>query len=377
MELNKKNIRILLGIITFTVLLTTICMNLSAVFKAVTTVSSVMIPFIIGGCMAFILNVPMTSLENKVLKNIKKEGFRRALALIMTITLVLLVLLLVVSLVIPRITESLAALIQQVPDATQTMIEWIENVAKNNPAIEDIISTLSLTIEELASNLINVSKNGISDILASAVTIMSGTISGIVNSLIGFVFSTYLLLQKEKLIRQGKQVLYAFMNNGRADRIIYICRFSNQTFQNFITGQCLESLILGFMFFVGMLIFRMPYALMISVLIAITSLIPVFGAFIGCVVGAFLILFVNPLQTLWFIVLFFVLQQIEGNLIYPHVVGNSVGLPSIWVLVAVIVGGNLMGVVGMLIFIPLCSVLYALFRERVLKRLEKKKIYTL
>lgn len=374
MELNKKNIRILLGIITFTVLLTTICMNLSVVFKAAVTVGGVMIPFIIGGCMAFILNVPMTSLENIILKNIKNESFKRALAVIMTITLVLLVLLLVVSLVIPRITESIAALIQQIPAATQTMVEWFENAAKDNQEIDDIFSSLSLNIEELASNLMNVSKNGISDVLASAVTIMSGTISGIVNSLIGFVFSIYLLLQKERLIRQGKQVLYAFMTNDMADRIIYICRFSSQTFQNFITGQCLEALILGSMFFAGMLIFRMPYALMISVLIAITSLIPVFGAFIGCVVGAFLILFVNPLQALWFIILFFVLQQIEGNLIYPHVVGNSVGLPSIWVLAAVIVGGNLMGVVGMLIFIPLCSVLYTLFREKVLKRLEKKKM---
>ncbi len=375
MELNKKNIRIILGIITFTVLLATICMNLSVVIKAAATVGNVMIPFMIGGCMAFILNVPMTSLESKVLKNMKNAGFKRVLALIMTIALVLLVLLLVVSLVIPRITESLATLIQQVPAATQTMVEWFENITKDNQETADIFSSFSLNIEEIAGNIMNLSKNWISDVLTSAVTIMSGTISGIVNSLIGFVFSIYLLLQKERLIRQVKQVLYAFMTNDRADRIIYICRFSSQTFQNFITGQCLEALILGSMFFAGMLIFRMPYALMISVLIGITSLIPVFGAFIGCVVGAFLILFVNPLQALWFIILFFVLQQLEGNLIYPHVVGNSVGLPSIWVLTAVIVGGNLMGVAGMLIFIPLCSVLYALFREKVLKRLEKKKIH--
>lgn len=375
MELNRKNIRILLGIITFTVLLTTICMNLSVVFSAAVTVGGVMIPFIIGGCIAFILNVPMTSLENKVFKNIKNEGFKKILALIVTIVLVLLVLLLVVSLIIPRITESLTTLIQQIPTATETMVAWFEKIATDNHEIEELFSSLSFNIEELAGNLMNLSKNGISNVLASAVTIMSGTISGIVNFLIGFVFSIYLLLQKEKLIRQGKQVLYAFMTNDRADRIIYICHFSSQTFQNFITGQCLEALILGSMFFAGMLIFRIPYALMISVLIAVTSLIPVFGAFIGCVVGAFLILFVNPLQALWFIILFFVLQQIEGNLIYPHVVGNSVGLPSIWVLVAVIVGGNLMGIVGMLIFIPLCSVLYALFREKVLRRLEKKKIY--
>lgn len=374
MEFNKKNIHIILGIITFTVLLTTVCMNLTAVFYAAATISTVLLPFIIGGCIAFILNVPMTNLEASIFHRVKNDSLRRTLALILTIALVLFVLLLVVSLVIPRITESLTTLIQQIPVATQAMIEWFEKVAKDNQGIEDFFSAFSLNLKELASNLVSLSKNGASDIFTSALTIMSGTISGIVNSLIGFVFSIYLLLQKEKLVKQGKQVIYAYLTKEKANRIVYILRFSNQTFQNFITGQCLEAFILGSMFFICMFLFRIPYALMISILIAITALIPVFGAFIGCFVGAFLILFVNPLQALWFLILFFVLQQIEGNLIYPHVVGNSVGLPSIWVLVAVIVGGNLMGVVGMLIFIPLCSVLYALLREKVILRLKRNNI---
>ena len=158
-------------------------------------------------------------------------------------------------------------------------------------------------------------------------------------------------------------------------KVLDVCSLSYRTFANFVTGQCLEAVILGTMFFVSMTLLRFPYAMLIGILIAFTALIPIFGAFIGCVVGTFLSLVVDPMRGLAFIVLFLVLQQVEGNLIYPHVVGNSVGLPSIWVLVAVTVGGSLMGVVGMLIFIPLTSVVYALFRQTVYKKLKERNIH--
>ena len=167
--------------------------------------------------------------------------------------------------------------------------------------------------------------------------------------------------------------MHAFLKEKWEKRCLKVCTLTSKTFSNFLTGQCLEALILGSMFFVAMSLFKMPYALLVGVLVAFTALIPIFGAFIGCVVGAFLILLVDPLQALFFVIMFLVLQQIEGNLIYPKVVGNSVGLPSIWVLAAVTIGGSLMGVVGMLIFIPLVSVVYTLFRESVYKRLEQKQ----
>ena len=173
---------------------------------------------------------------------------------------------------------------------------------------------------------------------------------------------------------QARMLLRALLPQKHADRVLYIFSLSYRTFTNFITGQCLEAMILGTMFFVVMSILRFPYALLVGILVAVTALIPIFGAFIGCAIGAFLILVVNPMQALAFVALFLVLQQVEGNLIYPHVVGNSVGLPSIWVLVAVTVGGNLMGLVGMLIFIPLVSVLYTLLREWVYRRLREKKL---
>ena len=188
-------------------------------------------------------------------------------------------------------------------------------------------------------------------------------INGVMTFFIAFVFAIYILIQKETLGRQFMKVCNALLPKKAVEKITHICALSHRTFSRFITGQCLEALILGSMFFVSMAVLRLPYALLIGVLIAFTALIPMVGAFIGCGVGAFLILMVNPMQALFFIGLFLVLQQIEGNLIYPHVVGNSVGLPSIWVLFAVTVGGKLMGIAGMLIFIPLTSVLYSLFRD--------------
>lgn len=189
----------------------------------------------------------------------------------------------------------------------------------------------------------------------------------------GLIFAIYILAGKEKLSGQCRQVIQAFLPQRAAERIFYISGLTNQTFQKFITGQCLEAVILGTIFFVVLHIFRMPYIIPICVFIMLASLIPIVGAFMACIVGTLLILVVNPIQALGFLALFLVIQQIDGNLIYPHVVGNSVGLPSIWVFSAVLVGGKLFGVVGMIVFIPLCSVLYVLFRSEVKKRLPQKR----
>ena len=211
-------------------------------------------------------------------------------------------------------------------------------------------------------------------LVSSGGVLMAGVVSGVSTFVIGLIFSFYVLLQKERLSRQGRQVLYALFPEPWADKALEVLRLSNRTFSSFLSGQCVEAVILGTLFVVAMTLCRMPYALLVGVLIALTALIPVVGAFIGCVVGALLIAVTNPWQAVGFVVLFLVLQQIEGNLIYPHVVGSSVGLPSIWVLAAVTLGGKLMGIAGMLFFIPLCSVLYALFRGFVKDRLKERNI---
>ena len=215
-------------------------------------------------------------------------------------------------------------------------------------------------------------RSGATSILSSAFSTVMSVFSGVADTFVAFVFACYLLLQKEKLALQCRKAIYALLHRKWADRIVEVASLSRRIFSSFITGQCTEAVILGTMFFIAMSILNMPYALLVGCTIAVTALIPIVGAFIGCGLGAFLLLMVSPMQALIFVAMFLVLQQVEGNLIYPHVVGSSVGLPSIWVLAAVSIGGSLMGVAGMLIFIPLTSVVYTLFRQFVYQRLREK-----
>lgn len=208
--------------------------------------------------------------------------------------------------------------------------------------------------------------------VVSTINVAGSAISGIVSAVVGFVFAIYILLQKERLGRQVRMIAYSLLPEKAADKFFKISNMTSDTFSKFLSGQCLEACILGSMFAIVLAIFRMPYVALISVLIAFTALIPIVGAFIGCVIGAFLIFMISPVKAVWFVVIFLVLQQIEGNFIYPKVVGSSVGLPAIWVLAVVTVGGKLMGVIGMLVMIPLSSVLYAIFREFIYNKLKTK-----
>lgn len=240
--------------------------------------------------------------------------------------------------------------------------------------LENIQFDFNIDWQKTIIDLISFLQNGAGNVLNTTFNVAASIFSGLVTGFLAIVFSFYLLLNKEKLGSQVKQILYACLKEEHADYLVRVGNMANRTFSNFLSGQCLEAVILGSLFFITMSILQFPYALMISVLIAFTALIPVFGAFIGCFIGAFLILLVNPIRAIWFVVLFLCLQQFEGNVIYPKVVGVSVGLPAIWVLVAVTLGGSMMGVVGMLIYIPAFSVAYSLIREAVKKRLQNKQI---
>jgi len=216
--------------------------------------------------------------------------------------------------------------------------------------------------------------DSISSVMGSAVNVIGNLTGAIVNTVISIVFAIYCLCRKEILARQGRRIVYSLLSEHRADEVIRVLRLTNTTFSNFISGQCLEAVILGCLFAVVMAILKMPYIPLVSVVIAVTALIPVVGAFVGCIIGAFFILVNDPLQAVTFVVMFLILQQLENNLIYPRVVGTSIGLPGMWVLVAVTVGGELMGVAGMLVMIPLASVLYTLAHEFTTARLEKRGI---
>ena len=378
MNLNRETMKKLMLLIAFTILLLVGVQRLDAVFGALRFLWGIGFPFALGGAIAFILNVPMTALEHwlfpeeKMGKSKLKRKLARPLSMILAILLVIGVIALVIFVVLPELGTTVVGLGASVEAFLPKAQEWLEDIFQNNEQIVAWIEARELNWEKAVETAWNFFRSGAGSVLSSTMTVAKTIISAVTNFFIGFVFACYVLLQKEKLGKQSRKLLRAIFPKKQVEYILHVCSLSHRTFSSFITGQCMEAVILGAMFFVAMSILRFPYALLVGVLVAFTALIPIFGAFIGCVVGAFLILMVSPAQALGFIVLFQVLQQIEGNLIYPRVVGNSVGLPAIWVLVAVTVGGNLMGVLGMLIFIPIVSVLYALLREWMYGRLEDK-----
>lgn len=379
MNLNRENMKKLMLLIAFTILLLVGVQRLDAVFGAVKFLWGIAFPFALGGAIAFILNVPMTAVEHwlfpkeRIGKSRLRQKLARPLSMILAILLVLGVISLVIFVVVPELGTTVVGLGASVEAFLPKAQEWLEDIFQNNEQIVTWIESLEMNWEKAVETAWNFFRSGAGSVLSSTMTVAKTIISAVTNFFIGSVFSCYVLLQKEKLGEQCRKLLRAVFPKKQVDYILHVCSLSHRTFSSFITGQCMEAVILGAMFFVAMSLLRFPYALLVGVLVAFTALIPIFGAFIGCVVGAFLILMVNPAQALGFIILFQVLQQIEGNLIYPRVVGNSVGLPAIWVLVAVTVGGNLMGIVGMLIFIPMVSVLYTLLREWMYRRLEEKK----
>lgn len=337
--------------------------------------TGILSPFVIGATLAFILNVPMRAIE-KHLKGIKRDGLRRAVAIILTFVALLLVLIGVFVLLVPQITATVQSLIPKLTAFFQRAQVWTTDFLADHPEIVEYwnIDFASWDWSSLLQKLVDFLTGSMSIIATGAVSAVGSIAGGIVDTVIGLVFAVYSLGRKEILARQGRRLLYSLLPEKASDEIIRISRLANSTFSNFISGQCLEALILGSLFAVAMAIAGMPYIPLISVLIAVTALVPIVGAFIGCIVGAFFILVNDPMQAVVFVIMFLVLQQLENNLIYPRVVGESIGLPGMWVLAAVTVGGEIMGVAGMLLMIPLVSVLYTLAREFTTKRVAERQI---
>lgn len=379
MDLNKENMRKIKELIVFTIVILIALWKYNIVLDFLGFILNIIFPFLLGGAIAFILNVPMSFLEDKIFGNAKEEGkqlqkLARPCSLTLTILCVIGVIVLVMFVVIPQLGSTFVGLGKTIQDFTPSAMAWMEEMFHNNKEVMALLEGLNVDWDKILDGVTAFFKNGAGSVLDTTMSAAKSIISSVTTFFIAFVFSCYILLQKEKLRVQVQKIFYAYLPKRTVEKILDICSLTYRTFSSFLTGQCVEALILGLMFFVTMGILRLPYAMLVGVLIAFTALIPIFGAFIGCIVGAFLILMVNPVQAFTFVVMFLVLQQIEGNLIYPKVVGNSVGLPSIWVLAAVSIGGSLMGVVGMLVFIPLVSVVYILFRGDVYKRLEDKGI---
>lgn len=380
MNFNKENIRHMRHLIVFTLVLLIALWNYTKVLGFVGVLWNIVFPFLMGGAIAFILNVPMSFLERNLFKNEKAlkskriQKIARPFSLVLTILCVFGIIAIVMFVVIPQLGQTFVSLGRNIQRFIPQVFMWLEELFENNQEVLAWIGDMDMSWDKMLNSVIGFFRSGVGNVFDSTISVATSIVGSLTTFFIAFVFACYILLQKEKLHVQVKKILFAYLSEKKVKTILDICTLTYKTFSNFLTGQCVEALILGSMFFVVMAIIRLPYALLVGVLIAFTALIPIFGAFIGCAVGAFLILMVDPWKALIFVVLFLVLQQIEGNLIYPKVVGNSVGLPSIWVLAAVTIGGSLMGVVGMLVFIPLVSVLYTIFRGDVYRRLEEKKI---
>ena len=374
MHLDKKTIRnIFIGVISCIVLYW-VLHEPERAMQLYSVVKKVFAPFVIGACLAFILNVPMRGIEG-LLHKISKPGLRRMLALVLTFIAVLLVLSVVFWLLIPQLIDTIQSLIPKLYTFIVNTEVWLKNFIDKNPDLMQLFSGVEIgDWSSIVQKFISMLGNSISTILGSTFSTISRITGGFVDAVIAIVFSIYCLFQKETLARQGRKLLYAYLPEKFSDKTIHVLRLTNATFSNFLSGQCVEVCILGCLFAISMAIFRMPYIPLVSVLVAVTAFIPVVGAWVGCALGAFLILVANPLQAVWFVIMFVVLQQIENNLIYPRVVGTSIGLSGMWVLVAVSVGGELMGVAGMFLMIPLASVIYTLLREHTNFRLENKDI---
>ena len=380
MELSNETVRKIRGLIVFTALITACLWKYDVVVKALAFVFHILLPFVLGGAIAFVLNVPMNFVQRNLFNEDKIKGKKRMQKLARPVSMLIVIfgvigiVGIVMFVLIPQLGTTFANLGASIQEFIPKVQEWAEDIFHNNQEIMEWVESLEFDWNKIMETGIYFFKNGAGSVLDSTITAAMSIVSGITTFFIAFVFAIYILLQKEKLSLQAKKVLFAFVRRGRAEAALEVLSLTDNTFSSFLTGQCVEAVILGSMFVVAMAVLRLPYALLIGIVIAFTALIPIFGAFVGCAVGVFMIFIEDPFKAMIFIVLFLVLQQVEGNLIYPHVVGNSVGLPSIWVLAAVSVGGSLMGVVGMLIFIPIVSVVYALFREVVYLKLKQREI---
>lgn len=339
MEFNRETMKKIRSLILFAAFILVCLWKYQMIFH-------VLFPFALGGAIALILNVPMDFVERHLFRQAGKPRGRFVRKAARPVSLLLVLLL----------AAAAAAVVSflLVPQLGRTFEELKGNIRAYTPRLLELQKEV--------------------DWKGIAVTAARSVVSKVAAFLIAFAFALYILLQKEKLGRQVRTVLFAFVRRGRAEAALEVCAFTYRTFAGFLAGQCVEALILGGLFVVSMLILKIPYPLLMGVVISVTALVPVFGAFVGCGAGVILIFLEDPVKALVFLILFLVLQEIEGDLIYPHVVGNSVGLPPIWVLASVSVGGSLMGVTGMLVSIPLAAVIYALFREIVYLKLRQKKI---
>lgn len=375
--MERKKVKSILFIVACAILLYLGLQNIGVVFGAVQFIIRILSPFIIGLCVAFVVNVLMRALEEHVFAFMgrSKKKFVRALkrpvSLILSILIILGMIAFLIGMIFPEIQKTVETIIYSMPSYILKVQNWLKSLESTISLPWEISSEIDWT--KATSAITTYLQEHGTTIFNTTINVTTSVFSGLFNFVLGFVLAIYLLVQKEKIGGQFKRLMYAYIKKERVDKLLRVLSLAQNSFSKFVTGQLTEAVIIGVLCFIGMLIFSMPYATLISTVIAFTALIPMIGAFIGTALGALLILMVSPIEALWFVVFIIVLQQIESNLIYPRVVGKSIGLPGIWVLSAVTLGGGLMGIFGILISVPICSVIYTLLSEAVEKRQKKKR----
>lgn len=369
MDFNKKNMKQLMVLIAFSALMIWIILNYTLFFELIGIIIKLLTPLIVGFIIAFIINIPMKQIEEKIFKIRKRKHKKliRGISLLASILLIFGIIVLILFLVIPELIQAIISMTESIPKSYEWLSDGVNKLGNLYPEIQQYVNEIDVM------NIIDKSVNSVGDIVSLLIEFLSTTISKVVTFFISFVISIYILADKENLSRQSKKIVSAFFGNKVMNEISKIIKLANLTFTSFFTGQCLDASLIGFLLFIILSILKLPYAVILGVLFAITALIPYIGAFITLFVGIILIGVVNPIGALWYTIVFFALQQLDENFTYPRIVGGSVGLPALWSLVAVLVGGSLFGFIGMIISIPLVSIVYSLLKDYVNEILSKRQ----
>ena len=369
MELNKKNIKRILLLVACSIILYWALNNLSTLGKLLGSFFSLFSPLLIGAGIAYVMNLLLKAIERlwdmalKKAPELWRVKLKRPICLTATILLFLGIIFAIFFILIPRLEEAGSTLIANVPGYITQIQNWWGSLVDFAAGHGVTLPELSMNVEDATKFISKILSSDSSNVVNTTIDITTSILGALVNILLALVFSVYMLAQKETLISQSRRLLLAALPRKAGQRTMHILKLTNNAFSSFVTGQVTEAFILGSLCCIGMLILRLPYALPVSVIISFTSLIPIFGAWIGAATGAFLIVFVSPIKALTFLIFLLILQQVEGNLISPKVVGKSVGLPGLWVLAAVTIGGGIFGMLGMLLGVPICSVIYALVQD--------------
>lgn len=369
MEFKNNKIKDYIFLSTYIILLIFFFINIKDIMNFLYKFLGIIKPFIWGIAIAFILNIPVKLIEKNLGNSKFFKGMKRSFSITLTFLFFILAITLFILFVIPQLLSSISTLMNSIPEYLSQFEKFLEVNAINNSQSQVMMQNIINELLNMWKEILKVTSQIVGTSLGYLLDFTLGITYGVINFFLSLILAIYMLASKEILISQLKLIIYAFVSKNNADRIIELGKMCNEMFSKFILGQCTEALVIGVLCFIGMIILKMPYALLISVVIGVTALIPVFGAFLGTIPSAFIILIMDPIKALWFIIFIIVLQQLEGNLIYPRVVGSSIGLSALWVMFAMIVGGSLFGIIGMLIGIPIFGVVF-----KILKRVANRKI---